>query len=148
MITSPHVPSNALTRMTRLTLSSAVLVVEDEPSIRSLYSFFLKRGGIHVFEAEDGVHALEKFSLYPCKVVITGLYMPRLGGIQLSQEIRKIRPDVHIIMVTASATPDNEREAICSGVNEFLSKPLDFLDLVERVYTFLDILPEKLRKTV
>jgi len=113
--------------------AQAIMIVEDEPAIRQLYSLFLSQKGLHVIEAQDGACALETFKSYPCQLVLTGLYMPRLGGLELSRELRKLKPDVYIIMVTAAAWPGVERAALCSGVNEFIPKPFDFLYLEERI---------------
>lgn len=110
-----------------------VMVVEDDQATRDLYQSFLSHSGIPFIEATDGLQALQIFQSTPCPVVITGLYMPRFNGFQLTQELRKLKPDVYVIMVTATPIPEYEREAYRNGVNEFIAKPFDFHDLIAHI---------------
>lgn len=79
-----------------------ILVVDDERTIVEVLSFFLKSCGHDVVGAYDGVEALEIFRFDPSAfdVVITDLSMPKMSGIELSEEILKIRSDIPIIWCT------------------------------------------------
>lgn len=112
------------------------MVVEDDPATRRLYRFLLSNSGYSVVEAEDGVAALERLSAQPCEVIITDMNMPRMGGIDLVRTLRQNNSDVYVIMVTAFGTPDTEKHAFRTGVNEYLTKPFDFEELERRVQAY------------
>lgn len=117
-------------------MSSKVMIVEDDASTRRLYRFLLANSGYIVIEAEDGRAALEHFAKQPCDVVITDMNMPRMTGMELARALREQYPNVHVIMVTAFGTPDTEKQAYRSGVNDYLTKPFDFEELERRVEKF------------
>jgi two-component system chemotaxis response regulator CheY len=117
-------------------VSPTVMIVEDDPSTRRLYRFLLTNGGYTVIEAEDGVAALDRLATQSCDIIITDMNMPRMGGIELVRTLRQNNSDMYVIMVTAFGTPDTEKHAYRSGVNEYLTKPFDFEELERRVQTF------------
>ncbi|MCX7860881.1 MAG: response regulator [Chloroflexus sp.] len=113
-----------------------IMVVEDDTATRRLYRFLLRNSGYDVIEAEDGIDALEKLAVHDCDVIITDMNMPRMGGIELVRTLRQNRSQVYIIMVTAFGTPDTEKHALRTGVNEYLTKPFDFDELERRLHNF------------
>jgi len=115
-----------------------VMIVEDDPAIRRLYSFLLSNSGYNVIEAEDGQAALEKYKEEPCDLIITDMNMPRMGGMDLVKELRASKSNVHVIMVTAYGTPDTEKMAFRLGANEYIAKPFDFEELEGRVRAFFE----------
>ncbi len=110
-----------------------VMIVEDDAAIRRLYSFLLTESGYNVIEADDGQMALDKLAAQTCDLIITDMNMPRMGGIELTRSLRARNSETYVIMVTAYGTPDTEREAIKTGVNEYITKPFDFEELEGRV---------------
>lgn len=115
-----------------------VMIVEDDPAIRRLYSFLLTNSGYNVVEAEDGQAALEQYSDEPCDLIITDMNMPRMGGMDLVRELRAQKSEVHVIMVTAYGTPDTEKMAFRLGANEYIAKPFDFEELEGRVRAYFE----------
>ncbi len=115
-----------------------VMIVEDDPAIRRLYSFLLSNSGYEVLEAEDGQTALERYNAEPCDLIITDMNMPRMGGMELVRELRANQADVHVIMVTAYGTPDTEKMAFRMGANEYIAKPFDFEELEGRVRAYFE----------
>lgn len=115
-----------------------VMIVEDDPAIRRLYSFLLTNSGYKVIEAEDGQAALELYKADPCDLIITDMNMPRMGGMDLVKELRANKYDVYVIMVTAYGTPDTEKMAFRLGANEYIAKPFDFEELEGRVRAFFE----------
>ncbi|WP_322512606.1 response regulator [Chloroflexus sp.] len=113
-----------------------IMVVEDDAATRRLYRFLLRNSGYDVIEAEDGIDALEKLAVHDCDVIITDMNMPRMGGIELVRTLRQNRSQVYIIMVTAFGTPDTEKHAFRTGVNEYLTKPFDFDELERRLQNY------------
>ena len=109
-----------------------VLIVDDEPSMRTALSETVRRMGFQVRGAIDGADAIE--ILERCKpwLVVTDLKMPRLNGLELVKEIKQKVPRTAIILMTAYGTVETAVEAMKYGANDYILKPFS-TDLLERV---------------
>jgi len=112
------------------------MIVEDEVSVRDIYSVLFRSSGYEVIEARDGQEACEKFTEQPCSMVITDMNMPRMNGMELTETLRVQNPDVYIIMITGYGTAETHKEAFQRGVNDYITKPFDLIDLRDRVHSF------------
>jgi two-component system capsular synthesis sensor histidine kinase RcsC len=116
-----------------------VLLVDDAKTIRSMLTKQLRRKGIHVEAAEDGIVGLEKWkaalnSSCPFDAVITDMTMPRMNGDELAACIREAEAEaatpeesehsVLIIGVTGNVLPEDIRSFCAAGANKVLSKPI------------------------
>ncbi|MCB9780176.1 MAG: sigma-54-dependent Fis family transcriptional regulator [Alphaproteobacteria bacterium] len=100
----------------------AVLVVDDEDSLRHLLRVILQRLGYPVREAGDGRAALEELERSPeVRVVLCDVRMPRMGGLDFLREVRG--RDVFVVMMSAYASTDLAVEALRAGAYDFISKP-------------------------
>jgi CheY-like chemotaxis protein len=115
--------------------SNSILLVEDDQLVREMIAKILTRKGYVVETAIDGMEAFSKiFSLMP-KVVITDKVMPTQGGYEFLYAIRNI-PEFRympVILMTAAATPDEEKEALERGFFDFVLKPVKEIGLLTRV---------------
>jgi signal transduction histidine kinase len=100
-----------------------ILVVDDEPGIRDLMALELGGQGYQVVTAGDGEEALEKARAEPFHLVITDIKMPRRDGIGLLAEVKRIDPDIEVIMTTGFGTIDVAVSAMKQGAYDFLEKP-------------------------
>lgn len=109
-----------------------VLVVDDEPAMRTALSESLRRKGYLVTQATDGREALDRVVETHPWLVLTDMKMPRLGGIALVREIKKRTPGTHVVVMTAFGSVETAVEAIKLGASDFLLKPFaaDALDQV------------------
>lgn len=115
-----------------------VLYVEDDPSIQAPLAKFLSRRVKELILASDGVDGLEKFQEYQPDVVITDINMPNMHGFKMASEIRKIAPNVPIIVTSAHNEKPFKYQANLININGYLVKPFDFEDLeMELVYASL-----------
>ncbi|HEX5623962.1 MAG TPA: HD domain-containing phosphohydrolase [Sulfuricurvum sp.] len=90
------------------------------------------------------VDAVEYILNNPCDMVIVDYHMPLMDGTQLTKEIKKIDPEIPVIMVTASDANDSiQIKALSAGVNDFIKKPINKAILVNRVKNFM-----KLRRSI
>jgi two-component system cell cycle response regulator DivK len=102
-----------------------VLVVEDDEAIRSMLAVLLEQGEDFAIElANDGLAALKAAAANPPAVVVLDLRLPRMDGLEVA---RRLRADPHtrmawIVAISAHAGRD---DALASGCDEFLTKPLD-----------------------
>ena len=110
-------------------LELAVLFVEDEETILDCMGIYFKRRFRDVYLAADGAEGLEKFREYRPDLVVTDIEMPKLDGLEMSKEIRKISPDTPIILTTAYNEDAQVEEGKRIGVSAYLLKPVDYADL-------------------
>src|SRR5512140_1206380 len=124
-------------RLVQEPLVRRVLVVDDEESIRTALSRFLRARGYEVVTAENGDEALaavlsgEKFTLMLCDV-----RMPGITGVALVPRILDIDADIAVMMLTAVNDAATATEALASGAMDYLMKPVELKDLeraIERV---------------
>ncbi len=80
---------------------TSVLLVDDEPAIRSLFAMCLRRDGYFVVEAQDGEAALAAAEATGrIDVVVTDIKMPRMDGLKLADALRAVHPDMDVIFVS------------------------------------------------
>jgi len=101
----------------------SVLVVDDEPDMRTALSHALSRSGYIVESASNGFEALEKCKREDFGVVITDMKMPEMSGMQVLEEIKKMSPQIPVIMITAYGTINNAVEAMKEGASDYIIKP-------------------------
>jgi two-component system, NtrC family, response regulator HydG len=113
----------------------AVLVVDDEPDTCRNLSDILQEFGYHVETACDGTTALALVRSRPFDVALLDFKMPDMDGVTLYREIKKLRPELVAILVSAYAGKDVHEAAESAGTWKVLSKPVDLnflLPLVEQ----------------
>ncbi len=118
----------SLVRMTK----ARVLVVDDEENARRGLATLLAEEGFEVSEAKDGLEALDRVTREPPDVVLTDVRMPGLDGISLLKQAREAGVDSLFVVMTAFATIEAAVEAMRSGAENFLVKPIE-IDAVTAV---------------
>ena len=105
---------------------SRVLVVDDEEAYRSLMAGHLERKGFEVAKAGDGKQALARLQESPFDVLVTDLMMPKMSGLDLLRQAKKIDPWLEVIVITASGHVGNAVSAMREdGAYDYLLKPLE-----------------------
>ena len=110
-------------------MKPTILVVDDEPSLRTVLSANLKREGYLPIVAADGRQALAALERETVHVVVTDLRMPGLDGLGLLQEVQARWPHVPVILITAHGTVDTAVEAMKRGAFDFVTKPFEQAEL-------------------
>lgn len=113
-----------------------ILVVEDEPRIREVVRVYLVAAGYEVEEAADGREALAAFDAAPPDLVVVDLLLPGLAGEALIRAIREVS-DVPILIASAKRSDDERIEGLRLGADDYLPKPYNPVELVERVRAIL-----------
>lgn len=111
----------------------AVLIVDDEDSIRKALSILLKRNGFRAAEATNGLEALEMMANSPYDLVIADLNMPEMGGIDLLKRVKEDYGDTEVIILTAYGAIQSAVEAIKLGAYDYLTKPIEPKDIMIKV---------------
>ncbi len=107
-----------------------ILVADDELAIRSLVGELLTDEGHVVTLAEDGEDALEKFKKEWHEIVFSDIRMPKMTGIELLGEIKKMTELTQFIIMTSHASIDNSIAALKKGAFDYILKPFDDLEIV------------------
>jgi CheY-like chemotaxis protein len=114
-----------------------LLLVDDEKDFRSAASRALGRLGFSVSEAESGEQALRAIRAETPDVVVLDLRMEGIDGIRTLEEIRKIRPDLPVIILTGHGRYEDALAGIQLRVVDFFQKPVDMRRLGERIRSIL-----------
>lgn len=115
-----------------------VLVVDDERVIREILADFLTLEGFSVRTAEDGSAALTELSRQPFDVVISDLKMPKMGGLELLENIRQTSPSTITVIMTGFGTVDTAIEAMKRGAFDYVLKPFKGEEVVYTIQRALD----------
>src|SRR5262245_38148207 len=106
-----------------------VLVVDDEPDMRDALTAALRREGLCVSTAANGIEALEKVQGQPFDLIITDVRMPRMGGLALLQELKRTLATIPVVMMTGYGRIKDAVEAMKAGAADYLLKPFSLEDL-------------------
>ncbi len=106
-------------------------MVEDDKAIAESVGEVLNAKGHEVVTAEDGDYALDLLENEDFDVVLTDFRMPVMGGMEVLESVRKIKPKLPVIMMTAFSTADRAIEAVKKGAFDYLIKPFEMPDLLE-----------------
>lgn len=111
-----------------LKMKGKILVVDDEEKIRQALSTLLTKEGYVVTTAENGQEALEK-PIKDFDLIITDLKMPHIDGLELLKRVKKISPDVIVVMITAFGTLQTAVEAMKQGAYDYITKPFELSEI-------------------
>ncbi len=121
--------------------TASILLVDDNAQNLELMQAFLEELPCTLLTAADGVEAIESIEQSKPNLVILDVMMPRMSGFEVCQKI-KSQPstrEIVVIMVTAlNEVSDYERAVEC-GTNDFITKPVNKLELLTRVRTLLEL---------
>jgi DNA-binding response OmpR family regulator len=118
----------------------SVLLVEDEDALRRVVRDLLERDGFVVYEAGDGVVALDEIDRAAPDIIVLDLNLPRLDGYGVLSHLRS-RPatkDIPVIVLTAKGDEDSEVRVFEYGATEYLTKPFRPRALIARLNALLE----------
>jgi two-component system response regulator PilR (NtrC family) len=109
----------------------AILVVDDELSMREFLKILLEKEGYEVSTAAEASSALDLIAGHTFDLVISDIKMPGMGGLSLLEKIKEINSSLPVIMITAFASPDNAVIAMRSGAFDYITKPFKVDEIVK-----------------
>jgi len=115
--------------------AKSILLVEDDELIRTMVSDILKKHGFAVNTAPDPMEAFRTIFTHKPMVIITDKVMPKLGGYEFLDAVKKI-PEFRytpVILMTANASPDEEQIAFSKGFFDIILKPVKEISLMKRI---------------
>lgn len=110
-----------------------LLLVDDQEHFRKMVARGLRMDGWTVLEAASGEEALEVFRPSSTELVaaVVDLVLPGISGVELFVELRKVRPELPVLLFSGFSRRELVKEALRLGVSAFLPKPIEFTDLTE-----------------
>lgn len=127
-----------------------VILAEDEEQIRILVRSALEAAGHEVYDAADGVAALEELDRQPADVVVLDVTMPRLDGWSVLERIKSADDaaisDTPVVMLTGSADTDSRMRGAIEGAVRYIAKPFSVKDLAQQVDDVLAGGPEPVER--
>ncbi len=123
---------------------SKILIIDDEPGIRTVLSDIIKDENHQVFTGGDGFEGLAILKEETIDLVILDVWLPNMGGIDVLKEIKKEYPDIEVIMISGHANIDIAVKAVKLGAYDFLEKPLSLDKIINLITNALKL--EKLKK--
>jgi two-component system response regulator HydG len=119
--------------MTELNPIGHILVVDDEPSMRTTLSILLKKEGYQVSQAGDGTEALKMLEHGQYDMVLTDLKMEGVDGMELLRQVKAVDPHTEVLIFTAYGTVTSAVEAMKLGAYDYIGKPFDEEELLLKV---------------
>lgn len=112
-----------------------ILIVDDEPDIRRLITFSLKRGGYDVIEATDGVAACATAEAEQPDLILMDVMMPVMNGFEASKRLKEnpATTGIPIVMLSAKSQVYEQEQGLESGAVEYITKPFTPAELVQQV---------------
>ncbi|WP_038071349.1 response regulator transcription factor [Thermus scotoductus] len=112
-----------------------VLLVDDDPALLEVLGAYLRGAGFEVLEAKDGEKALELFPR--ADLIILDLMLPKLDGFRVLAEVRRERPELPILMLTARGEEEERVKGLELGADDYVVKPFSPKEVVARVKALL-----------
>ncbi|RUA03247.1 MAG: response regulator [Deltaproteobacteria bacterium] len=106
-------------------MAEKILIVDDDEDLLEILAERMKMRGMSVVSAQTADAALALIEQEPFDVIIIDFMLPGIDGLQAIKIIRETRPDLRIILQTAYATPEKEKEALAMGAIGVVEKPMD-----------------------
>jgi DNA-binding response OmpR family regulator len=116
-----------------------VLVIDDDPVIVQLLRVNFEIEGFEVVSAGDGQEGLERAMADHPDVVLSDIMMPRMDGLQLVHQLKNNAStrSLPVILLSAKAQNAEVQEGLDAGADDYVTKPFDPLELIDRVYALL-----------
>ena len=114
-------------------IEARVLLVDDDPILRTQIKHLASRFVSEVRVAADGVEGLALWRDWKPNVVVTDILMPRMNGLEMCDAIKSEDPDAQIVVITSDKDSDNLRRALAIGVERYITKPIDMHLLADAI---------------
>ncbi|PQL95400.1 response regulator transcription factor [Apibacter adventoris] len=114
-----------------------ILLVEDDLRVSELIKRGLDEQGFNTTQAYDGLTGKKLILTQEFNLLITDIILPKINGLDLCKEIRNLKPELPILMLTALGTTDDKIEGFDAGADDYLVKPFEMRELVARIKAIL-----------
>ena len=115
---------------------ATILLVEDDTSMRLLTTAKLKHR-YAIISVQDGVEALDVLERQPVDLIIADVMMPRMDGYTLVKTLRERGDQIPVLLLTAKQSFEDKREGFSSGVDDYMTKPVNYEELTKKEFELL-----------
>ena len=117
-----------------------VLLIDDEELVINISELMLKELGYKVLKAHNGYEGLQLFEAHKTEIdlIISDLEMPKMNGNEVLKKLRKIDPEIKVLLSSGSLTEADEQSTIDRGFNGFLQKPYTLNALCAKISEILN----------
>jgi DNA-binding response OmpR family regulator len=114
-----------------------ILIIEDDAEMRALLKEVLEEEGFETECASNGSDALREIVKKPFDLIVTDIEMPGLTGLDILPEMKKLRPEASIIVMTSFASEEVHRRSLEKGASGYLEKPIHIKKLKALIHEML-----------
>jgi CheY-like chemotaxis protein len=125
-----------------------VLVVDDQEALRTLLARLLEREGFDPVQAENGEQAIARYKSEAPLVVVSDIMMPKMDGLSLLNEIRRIDRNSTVILMTGQGNEDLLLKALRGGATNFFKKPFNVRELIDEIRKVVEFRLEAARSSL
>ena len=125
-----------------------MLVVDDQEALRTLLARLLEREGFDAVSAEDGEQAIARYRAESPLVVVSDIMMPKMDGLSLLNEIRRIDRNATVILMTGQGNEDILLKALRGGATNFFKKPFNVRELIDEIRKVVEFRLEAARSSL
>lgn len=118
---------------------NSVVIIDDDRNILELTSLILTKNGFHTYVADRAIDGFELISRYAPDLVLLDYMMPEMDGLSALQQIKTQFPDTYVVMLTGKGSEEVAVELMKSGASEYILKPFNNRNLIERLENVLRI---------
>ena len=119
-----------------MTKPARILIVDDDPGMAETLGFILEEDGHQVAVAKDGPTAIERVRHQVFDLIFMDVRLPGMNGAEICKSVKKIRPDVVVVMMTAYALEDLIQEALRAGAARVCHKPLNIPSVLQFITSY------------
>ncbi len=124
-------------------MSRQILTVEDDPAIRRGIVDALRYAGYATIEAADGLRGMEEATGRQYDLLLLDLVLPGRDGLEILREVRRLRPTMPVIILTARGEEADRVRGLHDGADDYIVKPFSVKELLARVEAVLRRSPER-----
>ncbi|MGN0034173.1 MAG: response regulator transcription factor [Coriobacteriales bacterium] len=114
-------------------MSTTILLIEDDPTIRMATEFSLTRAGYAVSSCDNGAEGYQVALRVKPSLILLDLMLPGMNGFEITERLRKTDQDTPIIMLTALDRPEDKVRGLDAGADDYLTKPFSTEELLARI---------------
>jgi DNA-binding NtrC family response regulator len=120
-------------------MKSVVIIDDQEEMTTLLKRFFEKFGGLRITTFNDSQRGLHHITTTQIDLVVSDITMPKLDGIELLRQIKDVKPEINVIMITAEASLERVLKSHRYDALDFIQKPINLYELEKRVKQILEL---------
>jgi DNA-binding response OmpR family regulator len=129
-------------------VNHSILIIDDEPNLRRSLGLILQRAGYVITTASNAAEAIHLLQAGAYDLAFLDIKLPDQNGIQLLPQLRNLYPDMPVLILTAHATMDTAIGAVRLGARDYLLKPIDPENILNRVESILSEQKPKRRREI